>query len=213
MQAPEGGVGGGRAKQQTARHMSYVISTCHGRYEMYYTQHATRKGNWARGKGQEARVVEQGARAPGDEPRSYTAQKATGLWPQTGRWAMLGPVDAAESSRGRGSKKRGALRQSSTSPHINGIWYITYRLNTHTPTHTAHTNTHTGRSRPLPQGTSGPAPSSCATSTTNADRLGLRALNAKWRGTVPHHLAPTFRPERPQEVTSLDHPPAASIPL
>jgi hypothetical protein len=60
------------------------------------------------------------------------------------------------------------------------------------------------------------APSSCATSTTNnADRLGSWVIDkgAKWWGTVPHHLAPTFRSERPQEVTSLDHPRAASIPL
>jgi hypothetical protein len=30
---------------------------------------------------------------------------------------------------------------------------------------------------------------------------------------VPHHLAPTFRSERPQEVTSLDRPCAVSIPI
>jgi hypothetical protein len=40
-----------------------------------------------------------------------------------------------------------------------------------------------------------------------------RLEGAKWRGTVPHHLAPTFRSERPQEVTLLDHPCVASIPL
>jgi hypothetical protein len=38
-------------------------------------------------------------------------------------------------------------------------------------------------------------------------RLGLRALNGGALRPIVYHLAPTFRSERPQEVTSLDHRP------
>jgi hypothetical protein len=58
--------------------------------------------------------------------------------------------------------------------------------------------------------------SSCATSTTSADRLGLRVLNGGALCPIIYHLAPTFRSERPQEAGShLTGPPTCctSIPI